>query len=626
MTLYRQVLMLLLVTLLVSFVTVMGLNLRSNADYLEQQLRASTDSVATSLGMRIAPFLNPYDPVLTESTVTAAFDGSFLKRIDIEFFADNSHLTKTKPELTQGVPQWFVSLFEMAPVVTQAPLTSGWVEVAMLTVEGHPGNLYRQLWQLATNLVLIYGALFIVLAVFTSIGLRWVTRPLEHIELQAEAIKEKDFDYRIPLPRARELKRVVETLNHLTGILKKRFFETAKQLEVLQDRLLIDADSGLLTRRAVLDIALGYMESGQPGTLLLIRIEHLEALRQHRGFRSWRQVVDALSSHAADQFEQQRTDYSLGRLSSQDFALLLSSPVKSETKLQQLVDALNGDLAAIEEELQLTLVAAEISADVSVGEVLTQLDDELRSCLLKNRSCALLPSLLPENSVRTAEEWLLFLKDRLAQQALHLRKQPVITHHGGQMHQEVFASLLDNEGHSLHAGLFIPVIEQFELGAMLDLAVLHKALDKSDDIPVAINLSLSTMRDTGFISALTKLPALQRQQVLFEVSEINLNREFDTVLSFANVIRQLGFSIGIDQVGASGRSLDYLQSLRPAYVKAAPGLSLTDSDSIALLESLTNTVNNLGIPVIATAVEEQAQADRLWQIGIAGLQGFFTDQ
>lgn len=625
MTLYRQVLILLLATLFMSFIAVMSLNLRSSANYLEQQLRASTDSAATSLGMRLAPYLDPYDAILAEGTVNAVFDGSFLKRIDVEIISDNSRIVRNNPDFTQGVPQWFVSLFRVEPVITQAPLTSGWVEVALLTVEGHPGALYRQLWKLSSNLMLIYGALFVSLTLLTISGLRWLTRPLQHIELQAEAIQEKDFDYRIPLPRTRELKRVVEAMNQLTGILKKRFLETTKQLEGLQDKLLIDADTGLLTRRAILDITVGNIESGQTGALLLARIELLDELRQHQGFSRWRKVIEILSAGVERQFGQPSVEFFLGRLSSQDFLISLSFPLESEAELSQFADVLNRDLSCIDDKLRLSVVAAEIFPDAPVGEFLTQLDNELRNCLLKNRSSAILRDLHPAGNARSAEEWLDLLKLRLNQQSLELRKQPVLTRKGSMMHQEVFASLLDDDGRSLHAGQFIPVIEQFRLGSMLDQAVMQKALEQAGETPVAVNLSLSTMRDTGFISALTDVPALQRQQVLFEVSEISLNREPDTVLSFANVIRQLGFSVGIDQVGASGRSLDYMQNLRPAYVKAAPGLSSEDPDSISLLESLTNTINNLGIPVIATAVEKQNQAERLWLAGVDGIQGYLTD-
>ncbi|MCL6415954.1 EAL domain-containing protein [Aestuariirhabdus sp. Z084] len=628
MTLYRQVLILLLLAMLVSLTAVMTLSLQSNSSYLQQQLRISTDAAVTSLGMRLAPLLKPMDKVLVESTINAAFDGALLQRIDVELFADDSHITRSRELRNEGVPGWFLSLFHIEKVVTEAPLTQGWSEVALLTVEGHPGGVYKQLWSLAIRLTLIYSLLFVILAAITAVALRWLIRPLQQIEHQARAIEQKDYDYRIPLPRTRELRRVVDVLNGLTALLKGRFLAHAGQLEEVRARLLVDADSGLMTRRALLDSLASLQSEGRPGALVLLRVEHADEIRRQCGFHQWREVFDeasvlvrSLLSPDADS-----ASVAIGRLSSQELAILLEGPVPEspEQSLTELCQAISNIKPQQTSDIVVdgAAVGISIGGDHNVGQLLTRLDTELRICVSGNNRARWVEEKTLTYTLRTAEQWLSLLRERLDQQALQLRWQPVVTRNGEVLQREVFASVVDEQKQSLHAGLFVPVIEQFDLGAFLDQAVMKEVLAQPVEGLVAINLSLSAMRDTRFISRLSSMTV--REKLLFEVSELNLNREYETVTSFASLMRQMGYSLGVDQVGASGRSLDYLTVLRPTYVKVAPGLCSADTDSLTLLNGIANTVNNLGIPVYATAVETQAQADVLWSAGISGLQGYLT--
>ncbi|RCU51713.1 EAL domain-containing protein [Corallincola holothuriorum] len=631
MTLYRQVFLLLIVTMLLSLIAVMTLNLRSNASYLEQQLYANTDSTVTSLGMRLAPLLQPLDRVSAESTVNVAFDGTFLKRIDVEIFADESHITRVRDDIDEGVPEWFISLFSIPPVVTQAPLTLGWNEVALLTVEGHPGTVYKQLWTLMRELLMVYGLLFTLLALFTAVALRWLIRPLRQIEHQAHAIEQKDFEYRIPLPSTREFRRVVIVLNQLTALLKSRFLESARQLQEVRGKLLTDADSGLMTRQALLDAVTLRQEQSEQGVLVLIRVGNLDSIRKQEGFPKWRALLASIHELLISHFSNTAGESSLlvGRLSSEEFALLLDSDALSypQEQLQGVCDDLNS-LAVVDSHLKLDCQAAGLLFnEQSLPQLLTRLDEQLRGTAGLVQRASWIESDAPLEVLRTAEQWLALLRSQLSQQALALRWQPVVGRSGETLQKEVFTSVKDEQGQSLHAGLFVPVIEQFELGGELDLAVVQSVLMSPEkSVPTAINLSLSAMRDTRFIGALSKFGADVKETVLFELSELNLLREQETVVSFAAVLRQLGYRFGVDQLGASGLNLDYLQGLRPDYVKLAPALCRDDDEYGELLTAVVNTVSSLGIPIYATAVETLEQAERLWGRNIAGVQGYLTDK
>lgn len=61
MTLYRQLLVLLWTTLLISLVAVVTVNFRSSSSSLQEQLQSNTENALTSLGMSVAPHLQPLE-------------------------------------------------------------------------------------------------------------------------------------------------------------------------------------------------------------------------------------------------------------------------------------------------------------------------------------------------------------------------------------------------------------------------------------------------------------------------------------------------------------------------------------------------------------------------------------
>ncbi|MCG3880685.1 EAL domain-containing protein, partial [Psychrobacter sp. Ps6] len=88
-----------------------------------------------------------------------------------------------------------------------------------------------------------------------------------------------------------------------------------------------------------------------------------------------------------------------------------------------------------------------------------------------------------------------------------------------------------------------------------------------------------------------------------------------------------GFQFGIDKFGHNFGSTGYLSQFRPAYVKLDFTYTNQVDDEVKAdaLTSITRTAQNLGITVIASRVETEAQKDKLSEFMINGFQGYITD-
>ena len=630
MTIYRQLLVLLWLTMVISLATVLAVNLKASSTSLQSQQQVNIDSALTALGMRLAPHLEPVDQASVDVTLNAAFDGAFYRRMTVEIFETEQMLERLNLSQPTDVPGWFIDLFDIKAYKATAPIASGWTESAEISIEGHPGFVYQQLWMLSRDLLILYGSLFVLIALLSSIGLRALIRPLNQIAHQAKAIEAKDFSYRVPVPRTLELQKVVSALNRLTDILNERFTDNANQLENLRTRLQQDSETGIANRRYLLnEFAAKQAEGESAFAVVMVCLQKADSIRKSYGYNVWIGLIKACVAQLQTVFSQ--PGVVIGRMSEFELAVLV--PVLPSDDLTASLESLSEGLKDLHERdiapysSLFSMAGTAVLADDNVGSVLTRVDNLLREAQARGANqFSWDASGARQNTMRTGQAWVELLRQRIEDRALTLTHQPVVAELGGvPLQKEVYVRLKDEDGVEMNAGVFLPVIEQFDLGAQLDLAVLDKMLDEVGETPEALNVSLSAMRDTAFLSRLAAMTPKQAQRIYIEFPETHLQREPEAVASFGSILHSVGLRFGIDNVASGEVALDYIAQLRPHYVKVAPALCRAGDDaSITMITSVCNTVHNLGIPVYATVVEDEAQLSGLQKTGIDGFQGYIN--
>ena len=114
-------------------------------------------------------------------------------------------------------------------------------------------------------------------------------------------------------------------------------------------------------------------------------------------------------------------------------------------------------------------------------------------------------------------------------------------------------------------------------------------------------------------------------RLYFELPESAILHSRQQVTLLVDLIIRSGFLWGVDQYGRNFQSLEYLESLRPSYVKVDygyTGMVPKDEGDQAFLSAVCRTAHHAGAITFATRVEDQKQVQVLHKFFVDGYQGF----
>ena len=87
MTLYRQLLLTMLLLFVILFVTAYAVQFSATKKYLAAQQETTVINTVTALGLALTPYLETGDALGAESVINAIFDGGFYKKIELNLLA-----------------------------------------------------------------------------------------------------------------------------------------------------------------------------------------------------------------------------------------------------------------------------------------------------------------------------------------------------------------------------------------------------------------------------------------------------------------------------------------------------------------------------------------------------------
>nr|WP_067289640.1 EAL domain-containing protein [Marinobacterium profundum] len=611
----------------------------SSKRMLTNQLESHALDTATHLGLYLAPYIAGRDAATVETTINAIFDSGFYQRIDVVTAEGDMLFSKsTPPVIGNTVPQWFVDLVPLTPPAMTREVTYNWAKTGTIFVQGHPGYAYQAYWRVAKETLILF--LFLALLSTLAIGLvlRIILRPLKGVEDQAIALTRKQYIEQPRIPKTRELRRVVEAMNQMVRQVHQMFEEQSQNIEELRRQAYRDDLTGLPNPRATraqLGERLDYRQDFGPCALLLVHIDKLQALNQDLGSEKTDNFIRLL----AEQLNGICTstgDHVMGRLSGADFTLLLKLPAPDQ--LQRIVNNL---LSSIDQDYQQlrqseTQEAAPVSIGIALGNDKTgaaQLQSNARLAVEKalQESRRAHQFQAPGDPQPIDESWHEHVSAAIENEQIFLQAQPVIATDEGQLHQEVFARILNRDKSLCSAGDFISVVRELGLMTDMDRAVVNHALQYLQQTPLgtvlAINLSNESVTDAGFRQwLLERLTTLnERARLCIELNESSVLNNLTGIEGLRNALRTLGCRFGVDNFGVHPSGFGYLYKLQPDYIKI-DGSLLHDIDSDAqdqfFVSSLVSVAHSLDIAAYAERVERSSQLTQLLRLKIDATQGF----
>jgi diguanylate cyclase (GGDEF)-like protein len=216
--------------------------------------------------------------------------------------------------------------------------------------------------------------------------------------------------------------------------------------------------------------------------------------------------------------------------------------------------------------------------------------------------------------------------------------QPKVNLHTGRTEgAEALVRQLDDVLGIVGPGMFIPILEHYNLVHMIDLFVLKEVFRYQQEelaagrrtVPISVNFSKMTIMYPDIVDKVCDLKEqydIPEGLIQIEVTETIGDMDHAVIENVANSLKALGFKLSMDDFGSHYSNLPVLiqYDFDSAKIDRSMVMEITDNPkSRLLLQYMTSMINDLGIECIVEGVETQEQIDILKETKAEIIQGFY---
>ena len=373
------------------------------------------------------------------------------------------------------------------------------------------------------------------------------------------------------------------------------------------------------------------MQMRGSSVVLFIDVHNFKAFNDQRGFEEGDKFLVALGKHISDTFH----DSLCGRQADDHFVVLTKSD-----GLTEKLNILNNFVHDYDKDILMSINCGSYR--------LNSISEDPRICIDRARYA----TQLIKNRFQTIHAEY----DKAMSEAYHKRLyvinnidnavnngwivpfyQPVVWSDTGELCGcEALARWMDPVYGQLFPNEFIPVLEEYRLIHKLDKSIfesacrdLREAIDAGKPVvPVSLNFS---RLDFELMDAATELDSLvakyriPKDLIHVEVTESALTDNFTRLNEAMNRIKEMGYSLWLDDFGSGYSSLNVLKDYSFDVVKIDMRfLSNLENNEKArtLIDCIIQMANRIHMLTLTEGVETEKQAEFLNQIGCGRLQGY----
>ncbi|MDP3539336.1 MAG: EAL domain-containing protein [Azonexus sp.] len=631
MSLFRQLWLAVIASTVIAFAGSFVASMLTARNYLEAQLAIKNNDNASSLALSMSQL--DKDPITIELQVAAVFDSGQYASVRLVNPEGKVMIEKTSPPMAGDVPAWFVRVFPIDSQPGQAQVSSGWNQFGTVELISHSQFAYRELWNGAIKLLLWFIVGGGIMGLLGMRLLRRIKRPLDAVVGQAQAISERRF-ISIPEPTTPELKSLASAMNAMVDRLKAMFSEEAARLEKMRREATLDSLTGLANRAFFLnqmDAALSDDDAAPTGSLLMLRLADLAGINRRAGRETADELLRRLGATLLE-LTHDKPGAAAARLNGADFALLLPGIQDPTQAAEKLLDTLRDLVSAgmIDSERIGHVASGIYLHGQGIGSLLSRIDAALAAAETQGGLAWCRAESNNEQRAITNADWKKLLDGAIETQRLRLIEFPVAGNSGQLLHLECPLRLQASEGGEwLAAGSFMPMASRLSMTTELDLAAARLALERiaAGAAAVAVNLSGESILDASFRRRLQAQIAARKElapRLWLEVSEVGAFQHFEEFQAFCNALRPLGCRLGIEHFGRQFSEIGRLNDIGLDYLKVDGSFIRaidTQPGNQAFLKGLCSIAHNIGLTVIAEAVQTAEELATLPTLGFDGATG-----
>jgi diguanylate cyclase (GGDEF)-like protein/PAS domain S-box-containing protein len=412
--------------------------------------------------------------------------------------------------------------------------------------------------------------------------------------------------------------------------------------DLLEQAVAKDPSTGFYQRHYFLDRLTGRMASQQDGgirAIAYIRPDHFARVQSDVGLLG----TEALLMRLAELLRELMQPGDLyGRFGGTMFTVLLERGTMTDVQAwaNQLRKAVANQVFEVETQstsMSCTIGLCEVRpSDQNPEELLAEAELACRKGRDQGGNRVVLSdsTSMTERLRQTDSLWIARIRAALMQNRLRLVHQPVVG-----LHEEVQGvldtrvRLIDEQGEPVLPADFIPAAERAHMMKNIDRWVIGASFSfcvaRQPNL-VFVRLSRDSILDDSlmeWLKARAQSTRLKPGQVCFQISEELALQQLKHGKALAEKLRENGFLFAVDHLGTGRDSTQLLGHLPMQFVKVDGSLMQglhRDKDLQKKVGDIAARARELKIKTIAERVENANTMAVLWQLGIAFVQGNFT--
>jgi len=627
MSLFKQISIILGLFLFVVIASVMTLNFHSATTYAQEELYTNAQNTTASLSLALA---EAKGDIPTMSTmINAVFDSGYYKEILLVDMEGNELYSRVKETSPINVPLWFLDLYDLEAQSASAHISAGWTPIGILEVRALEESAHLKLFEIFKELLIAFIIISIITTLILFLLLRLILGSLVKVRQQAEAVGKNDFIINEAIPYTTEFKEVTLSMNKMVIKVKEIFEQEADAVKNYHKLLYTDALTGFGNKK-YFDLKLKTLIHAEDinanGVILSFYFGGIDVANETLGHDG----VDKLLINFTKKIRQavsKETHTMKIRLDGTKFSIVFPSlHIKDiHTMTQTLLKETLTEITQVklnQEECYVKLSAIEYHASDTVASVMENIERTLTNT--KNNTINI-DYTEREDYDKAVQDKKSLLKQTLENETISLALQSVFDKSMQTYHEEAYIRFMDNNRQILPAGTFMPLVHKMGLDTQLDRSVINFVLKQLNNTNkhIAINLSLAFVQDKESSTWLNEILDKALCKFSFELSNNDLLTHLPEGIYFANMVQKKGHYFGLDKFTVESSNLNYLQELKPAYIKFDSQYlhdMLCDKSGIQS-NALQIMIHSLDIKIIATAVEEESIKVALEEVGIKYFQG-----
>ena len=453
----------------------------------------------------------------------------------------------------------------------------------------------------------------------------YIIKPID-VELLLKAIEKASLKI--------ENDKLKHSLQKINEELEKKVEEKTKELRLQNEQLYYQLHTDRLTSLKNRKSLLRDMKEVNSLVLLIIDIDSFKSINDLYGEHIGNLVLEAVSRKLKNFVKE--IDYELYRIGADQFALMKEMELdryKFEEFLKLILKEINSEpLNIVDYDI---VIRVNVTIGVSNKKVNTLETADM--ALKKAKNSRLQYFIYSEKCSLDAEykndvKWTKIIENAINQNNVTVYYQPIVDSNEKIIKYEALIRIA--EGNAVHSPInFLDIAKKVKFYPQLTKIVIKKAFAQAQEKQVSININLS-IEDVVNEEIINYIKSeLMKKNVshliTFELLESESITDYKKVISFIDIVKELGCEIAIDDFGSGYSNFAYLLKLKPNYIKIDGSLVKNihiDKNALLITKTINDFAHSLGMKTVAEYVHCKEIYNLLQTMEVDQYQGFYFSE